>query len=173
MATALAYSRITRGVYDTKQFASTLGPFLRPGDIVMLNGDLGAGKTQFVQGVAQSLGVAANVVSPTFNIVLEYAGDEMPLYHFDLYRLESRDELEDIGYWEILEGEGVSFIEWGSKFPQSAPLDYLEVRIEQRDYDMRTIICQAHGERARRLLFLWSRDAGAQLDPYSDSKLRI
>ncbi|MBO4365021.1 MAG: tRNA (adenosine(37)-N6)-threonylcarbamoyltransferase complex ATPase subunit type 1 TsaE, partial [Eggerthellaceae bacterium] len=118
MANGLTYARVSHGVYDTKQLASTLGPFLRAGDIIMLNGDLGAGKTQFVQGVADSLGVLANVVSPTFNIVLEYQGREMPLYHFDLYRLESRDQLEDIGYWDILEGDGVSFIEWGDKFPQ-------------------------------------------------------
>ena len=173
MANGLTYSRVSRNVYDTKQLASTLAPFLRAGDIIMLNGDLGAGKTQFVQGVAQAMGVAANVVSPTFNIVLEYAGDQMPLYHFDLYRLESRDELEDIGYWELLEGDGVSFIEWGNKFPQSAPLDYLEVRIDQENYNMRTIWCRSHGQRSRRLLFLWSRDAEAQLDPVPDHKRRI
>ena len=173
MANGLTYSRISRSVYDTKQFAATLAPFLRAGDIIMLNGDMGAGKTQFVQGVAQGLGVAANVVSPTFNIVLEYAGEDMPLYHFDLYRLESRDELEDIGYWEILEGDGVSFIEWGSKFPHSMPLDFLEVCIDQQDYDMRTIWCLAHGQRARRLLFLWAQNSAAQLDPVSDRMRRV
>lgn len=173
MANGLTYTRVSHGVYDTKQLASTLGPFLRAGDIIMLNGDLGAGKTQFVQGVADSLGVLANVVSPTFNIVLEYQGREMPLYHFDLYRLESRDQLEDIGYWDILEGDGVSFIEWGDKFPQSAPLDYLEIRIEHDKGDGRTISCRAHGQRARRLLFLWSRDERTQLDPVPDRKRRI
>ena len=173
MANGLTYKRISYDVYDTKQLASTLGPFLRAGDIVMLNGDLGAGKTQFVQGVADSLGVIANVVSPTFNIVLEYTGRELDLYHFDLYRLESRDQLEDIGYWDILESGGVSLIEWGDKFPQSAPLDYLEVRIEHDGASKRTIWCRAHGQRARRLLFLWSRAREAQLDPVPDRKRRI
>jgi len=95
------------------------------------------------------------------------------LNHFDLYRLETRDQLEDIGYWEILEGDAVSFIEWGDKFPQDAPLDYLEIRIEQAPLDKRNIVCHAHGQRARRLLFLWARNPEAQLDPVPDYKHRI
>lgn len=140
------------------------------GDVIMLNGDLGAGKTQFVQAVAAAMGVSESVVSPTFNIVLSYAGREYELNHFDLYRLDSHHELEDIGYWEILEGDGVSFIEWGDKFPHSMPLDYLEVRIESHDATTRTITCRAHGMRARRLLFLWAQNPDALLDPVPDHK---
>lgn len=173
MANGLTYSRISHSVTETKEFAATLAPFLRAGDIVMLNGDLGAGKTQFVQGVAHAMGVDASVVSPTFNIVLEYTGSDLNLSHFDLYRLDSSDQLEDIGYWEILEGDGVSFIEWGDKFPQSAPLDYLEVRILDEDAGGRTLLCRAHGERARRLLFLWSRNPHTHLDPLPDYKRRV
>lgn len=173
MANGLAYSRVSHDVVDTKRFAATLAPFLRAGDVIMLNGDLGAGKTQFVQGAAYAMGVVANVVSPTFNIVLQYTGKDMDMFHFDLYRLEDCDQLEDIGYWEILEGDGVSFIEWGDKFPQSAPLDYLEIRMQQEAGDSRTIMCRAHGERARRLLFLWAHDPQTHLDPVPDHKRRL
>lgn len=165
MANGLTYVRHSRGVEDTKAFAATLAPHLRSGDVVLLNGDLGAGKTQFVQGVAHALGVGANVVSPTFNIVLQYSGRDLDVNHFDLYRLDDRDQLEDIGYWEIIEGNGVSFVEWGDKFPQDAPLDYLEIRIEQAPLEKRKIVCRAHGRRARRLLFIWAQDPEAQLDP--------
>lgn len=165
MANGLIYTRTTADVAGTKQCAASLAPYLRAGDVIMLNGGLGAGKTQFVQGAAQALGVVASVVSPTFNIVLEYEGKGLDVNHFDLYRLEQRDQLEDIGYWELLEGNAVSFIEWGDKFPQDAPLDYLEIRIEQLPLGKRRIACLSHGQRARRLLFLWARDPEAQLDP--------
>ena len=74
--------------------------YLQAGDVIVLSGDLGAGKTQFVQGVAAGLGVRDQVTSPTFNILLTYPAGSLPLYHFDLYRLEEADELEDIGYYE-------------------------------------------------------------------------
>ena len=158
---------------ETEALGEALVSRLSPGAVVAFTGDLGAGKTAFVRGMARGLGITQRVTSPTFTIVNEYEGGRLPLFHFDLYRLESRDELEDIGYWELLEGDGVSFIEWGNKFPQSAPLDYLEVRIDQENYNMRTIWCRSHGQRSRRLLFLWSRDAEAQLDPVPDHKRRI
>lgn len=170
MANGLTYSRKVSGVEQTKELARTLAPLLRAGDVIMLNGDLGAGKTQFVQGVASALGVAESVVSPTFNIVLSYDGDEHLLNHFDLYRLDAQHELEDIGYWEMLEGDGVNFVEWGDKFPHSLPLDYLEIRIESQSATDRIITCRAHGERARRLLFLWAKNPDAFLDPVPDHK---
>ena len=110
--------RKTTSPEATKQLASTLAPYLRAGDVVVLEGDLGAGKTQFVQGVAAGLGIRDQVTSPTFNILLSYPEGSLPLYHFDLYRLEHPDELEDIGYFETIDGDGASFVEWGEKFPK-------------------------------------------------------
>ena len=87
MANGLTYQRTTTTPEATKQLAATLAPYLHAGDTIVLTGDLGAGKTQFVQGVAAALGVRAAVTSPTFNILLEYHDGRLPLYHYDLYRL--------------------------------------------------------------------------------------
>lgn len=157
------YSRCTSNVQETKELAATLVPFLRAGDVVLLEGDLGAGKTQFVQAVASGLGVAESVVSPTFNIVISYQGDALELNHFDLYRLDAEEDLEDIGYWEMLEGGGVSFIEWGSKFPDCLPDDYLNVRIECRGASDRLVACSARGDRASSLLADWAGDPASGL----------
>ena len=129
MANGLTYARKTASTEATKQLAETLAPYLHPGDVVVLSGDLGAGKTQFVQGVAAGLGISAQVTSPTFNILLEYHQGRIPLYHFDLYRLDEQDELEDTGYYDTIDADGVSFIEWGEKFPGALPYGYLEIRI--------------------------------------------
>jgi tRNA threonylcarbamoyladenosine biosynthesis protein TsaE len=100
---------------------------LRAGDVVLLSGDLGAGKTQFVQGVARALGVAeGEVTSPTFNILLSYegtatGGSPITLNHFDLYRLEKAEQLVDIDFAGVLESGGVCFIEWADKFPAAMP----------------------------------------------------
>lgn len=113
---------------ETDALAAALAGVLQPGSVVLLDGDLGAGKTRFVQGVARALGVDAEVTSPTFTIHAVYQG-KLELNHFDLYRLESEEELEDIGYWEALESGGVSFVEWAGKFPEADPGDCVRVRI--------------------------------------------
>lgn len=101
----------SNSVQETKDFAAKFAQSLKPGDVVCLQGDLGAGKTQFVQGVAAYLGIQESVVSPTFNILLQYEDGKLPLYHFDLYRLNNIDELEDIAFYETVEADGLSFIE--------------------------------------------------------------
>ena len=148
------------------RLADTLAPLLRSGDVMMLNGDLGAGKTRFVQGLAHALGVDDDVTSPTFTVQLVYDARDFPLYHFDLYRLGTADDLEDVGYWEALEGDGVTFIEWGDKFPDDTPEDYLETIITVEDDLTRRMRVKAHGERSEELLSLWA-DAAADLQPIS------
>lgn len=163
MANGLTYTRTSVSPEATKQLAATLAPLLRAGDVILLSGDLGAGKTQFVQGVAAKLGVTGAVTSPTFNIMISYEQATLPLYHFDLYRLESSEELEDIGYFETLDGPGASFVEWGDKFPDEMPYEYLDVRIAVNSDETRTFIMHAVGDRPRRLLFLWSQDSRSRL----------
>ena len=163
MANGLTYARKTNSVEETQQLAQTLAKYLHPADVVVLTGDLGAGKTHFVQGVAQGLGITAPVTSPTFNVLLEYDEGRIPLYHFDLYRLEDADQLEDVGYFDVIESDGVSFIEWGEKFPRALPYGYLEIRIQVLPEGSRRVIAHALGSRARQLLCVWASDAKARL----------
>ena len=105
----------TESPLATRSCGAAVAPLLRAGDVLLLCGDLGAGKTQLTKGIAEGLGVAEPVTSPTFNILLVHEG-RIPLYHFDLYRLERAEQLEDIDYWGTLEGDGVSVVEWGDRF---------------------------------------------------------
>ncbi len=101
---------------ETIALGERLGRALAPGDVLVLTGDLGAGKTQLTKGIAAGMGVTDDVTSPTFTIEMVYEGTEMPLYHFDLYRLDSPDQLEDTGIFDVLGGDGVCSIEWGEQF---------------------------------------------------------
>lgn len=106
---------------DTYRIAATIALTLTPGSIVALSGDLGAGKTTLVRGLVHALhGGAREVSSPTFTLMNVYDGHP-PIYHFDWYRLGSRDALHTIGYEEYLEGRGISIIEWADKFPDALP----------------------------------------------------
>ncbi|MDO5117324.1 MAG: tRNA (adenosine(37)-N6)-threonylcarbamoyltransferase complex ATPase subunit type 1 TsaE [Eggerthellaceae bacterium] len=149
----------TSCVEGTKQMAKALAPFVKAGDCVELSGDLGAGKTQFVQGLAAGLGISAQVISPTFNILLSYPDGRIPLFHFDLYRLDEALELEDIGFYDVLEDEGVVCIEWGDKFPEALPDDRLIVCLRSKsaldDADARIIDIDAVGRRSYELRGLW------------------
>ncbi|OPX86949.1 MAG: tRNA threonylcarbamoyladenosine biosynthesis protein TsaE [Pelotomaculum sp. PtaB.Bin013] len=107
-----------------------LGALLRPGDVVCLNGDLGAGKTRFAQGVACGMGVDGPVTSPTFTIINEYLG-RLPLYHMDFYRLEDALELEDLGYEEYFYGSGVTVIEWPERVAELLPAVRLDIFIDR------------------------------------------
>ena len=125
-----------------------VGKKLHEGTVVCLDGDLGAGKTLFVQNVAKMLGVEGEVTSPTFNLMNVYEGI-CRVYHFDLYRLENAAELEDIGFYEYTEDpDGIVFIEWSDKFPEELPDDYLSIRIDRlaEDAAARCITFRAVGE---------------------------
>ena len=140
---------------QTKQIAFQLASLLQPNDALLLTGDLGAGKTQFTQGLAAGLGISAEVTSPTFTIMCVYENATLPLYHFDLYRLEDETELEDIGFYEMVEADGVSCIEWGDKFPEEMPEDLLIINITVGLDEVRSIEVSAQGDRAHLLMQQW------------------
>ncbi len=100
----------------TARIGETLGSLLEPGDVVVLTGDLGAGKTCLTGGVARGLGDGSAVTSPTFAIMAVHDGGRIPLYHFDLYRLEDAGQLEDTGLYDMLDGDGACLVEWGDLF---------------------------------------------------------
>jgi len=114
---------------QTESLGAALGSILRAGDVVVLTGDLGAGKTTFAKGVARALGVREPVTSPTFTIVQEYDGD-VPVAHVDVYRLERVQELHDLGFEELLDGR-VVLIEWGESVAPALPRQRVEVTLEQ------------------------------------------
>ena len=121
---------------ETEYAGERLAARLKPGDTVWLLGGLGAGKTAFTRGLARGLGYAGRVTSPTFTIVIEYEG-EMPLFHFDLYRLSGWDELLDIGWDDYLERGGVCAVEWGQRLENLS--DGWRVTLEPEGGDSRGI----------------------------------
>ncbi|MEW6620922.1 MAG: tRNA (adenosine(37)-N6)-threonylcarbamoyltransferase complex ATPase subunit type 1 TsaE [bacterium] len=130
----------TRAPEQTKLWGERLGKYLEKSDIVCLFGGLGAGKTVFTQGIARGLGVADEYVnSPTFLMLREYRQARLPLFHFDLYRLESLNELYDLGYEEYFFGDGITVIEWPEKVEELIPPEYLRVEIEWIDSHSREI----------------------------------
>jgi tRNA threonylcarbamoyladenosine biosynthesis protein TsaE len=112
---------ISQSVDETVAFGRAHAAALRRGDVLALCGDLGAGKTHFVKGLAAALGTEAAVTSPTFTLIHEYPGGRLPLYHFDFFRLEDEDEALKIGLDEYLDGDGVCVIEWADKFKSLLP----------------------------------------------------
>ncbi len=122
---------------ETACLGYELGRCLEDGDVVLLEGDLGAGKTQFSKGVARGLGVDADIVSPTFNILVAYEDGRIPLYHFDLYRLEDARELEDIDFYYMVDDStpGACLIEWADRFPDEMPDGCIEVEISKAEDD--------------------------------------
>lgn len=120
---------VTHSEQDTIQFGVALGAVLQDGDVLALHGDLGAGKTHFVQGIAKGMGIVANIASPTFTI-LNYYEHDISLQHFDFYRLEEDYELDDLGFDDYI-SSGVTVIEWAEKFPQRLPEDAAIITIEK------------------------------------------
>lgn len=140
---------------ETANAGRVLAELVQPGDVITLTGDLGAGKTCLVKGVARGLGVVEPVTSPTFNILLVHRG-RLDLNHFDLYRLERAEELEDIDFWGTLESGGVSFVEWGERFGEALPDDHLAVTIEIASEEVRTLTLDPTGPRSTALAVAWT-----------------
>ena len=143
---------ISKSPMDTAAIGDKIGRHLSGGMVICLYGDLGAGKTLFVQNLAKGLDIEEEVTSPTFNLMNVYEG-RMPLYHFDLYRLETEEELEEIVFYEYLEEpEGIVVIEWPNKFPESMPDDYVEVSIERTGETGRKLTFSSIGEENKEFL---------------------
>jgi len=127
----VAFELLTYKPEETIALGARLGCVAQLGDVIILTGDLGAGKTQFAKGVAQGLGVCEVITSPTFNIMLVYESSSgQKLNHIDLYRLDDILQLDDIDYFGCLESDAVSVVEWGDRFATALPADYLEVSLE-------------------------------------------
>ncbi|MRX56703.1 tRNA (adenosine(37)-N6)-threonylcarbamoyltransferase complex ATPase subunit type 1 TsaE [Bacillus idriensis] len=128
----------------TTKLAVRLGELVNPGDVITLEGDLGAGKTTFTKGLAKGMGIRKNVNSPTFTIMKEYRDGRLPLYHMDVYRME--DSEEDLGFDEFFEGEGVTVVEWAHLIQEQLPPDRLGIRILRVEDESREIIFEPIGD---------------------------
>ncbi|NLH92055.1 MAG: tRNA (adenosine(37)-N6)-threonylcarbamoyltransferase complex ATPase subunit type 1 TsaE [Atopobium sp.] len=118
---------------ETMSFGRRLAQFLAPGDVLVLTGDLGAGKTQLTKGIAAGLGISDDVTSPTFTIEMVYRSGRLPLYHFDLYRLDEAAQLEDTGLFDVLDADGVCVIEWGERFVDDIGESRLDIYLNRLD----------------------------------------
>ena len=134
---------LTHSPEETVALGEALGRRLRGGEIVAYYGDLGAGKTAFTRGLARGLDISSRVTSPTYTIVNEYLGGRLPLFHFDMYRLSSADDLFDIGWEDYLLRGGVCAVEW-SENVQEALESALTVRIEKRSDETREITIEGN-----------------------------
>lgn len=143
---------ILNGLKETSEFGIKLGSLLKPGDVVCLNGDLGAGKTTLTKSIGIGLGVDDYITSPTFSLINEYVG-RMPVYHFDVYRLENADELYDLGFDEYFYGRGVSIIEWADRIENLLPEERIVLDIgKTEDIDERRINIEVFGNRYKEIL---------------------
>lgn len=125
---------------ETEALGETLGQSLEPGDVIAFTGDLGAGKTAFTRGLARGLGVTDRVTSPTFTIVNEYGGGRLPLFHFDMYRLSSSEELFDIGWEDYLGRGGVCAVEWSEIVDDALEGNPIRVDIRRGTHDSQRVI---------------------------------
>ena len=130
---------VTESAEETRRLGERLAGILRAGDTVLLEGGLGAGKSELARGVAKGLGVKETVTSPSFTILNVYESGRVPLYHFDWYRLESDEELYELGMEEYLGGDGIALVEWPERCPDAVPENCLRIRI------------RAEGEQTRRI----------------------
>ncbi|WP_312814891.1 tRNA (adenosine(37)-N6)-threonylcarbamoyltransferase complex ATPase subunit type 1 TsaE [Sedimentibacter sp.] len=123
---------------DTEQLGNIIGRCLDKGDVLCLDGDLGVGKTALTQFIAKEFGVKEYITSPTFTIIKEYEG-KLPFYHMDVYRLDSTDDMYDLGYEEYIYSEGVTVIEWSEKIEEILPEERINIYIKRID-DVRRVL---------------------------------
>ncbi len=120
---------VTHSAAETRSLGEALSISLRPGDVLVLQGDMGAGKSEFTRGIARGLGILGSIASPTFTILQAYDSGRLPLYHFDWYRINDPEELFEIGVEEYLQGDGVAVVEWAERAPELLPDAYLLISL--------------------------------------------
>lgn len=140
---------------ETFGIGKRLAALLRPGDILCLSGELGAGKTKFAQGIAAGLDIKEPVISPTFVLIREYAG-RLSFYHMDAYRLSGPEDMEDLGYEEYFYGDGVTLLEWADRVKDILPGERLDIEIDKcfngSQENRRVFIFNPHGERYHKMI---------------------
>ena len=130
---------VTNSAEETRALGEKLASRLKAGDVVILEGELGAGKSELARGIARGLGVTETVTSPSFTILNVYESGRCPLYHFDWYRLESEEELYELGMDEYLGGDGIAVVEWAERCPDAVPENVLRIRLEVTSGESRRI----------------------------------
>ena len=145
---------------ETRRLGEKLARELRAGDVILLEGPLGAGKSELARGVARGLGVRETVTSPSFTILNVYDSGRVPLYHFDWYRLESAEELFEMGMEEYLGGDGIALVEWPGRCPEALPADFLMIEVLPGEGNGRTLRTVRHGS-FRKLAWDGEKDEAA------------
>ncbi len=158
---------ISHSETQTQRLGARLAPLLQPGDVIALNGELGTGKTRWVQGICQGLGVTDPVISPTFTLINEYDG-RLPVYHIDLYRLNNTTEIVEIGLEDYLYGVGVTLIEWADHAIDLLPENYLSIELHHLETMKRRVVLQAQGPQATILLQHYKRAVFANPHPTTE-----
>ena len=158
MTTQTTLDFTSHSAHQTGQFGALLGGLLAPGDLILLDGSVGAGKTTMAQGIARGLGITEPVISPSFTIIREYAG-RLPLYHIDLYRLAPGSDLESIGIEDYLYGDGAVVIEWPDRAAALLPAEHLQVRLHVIGDTKRSLRMVPVGDRTNRLCERFRRQA--------------
>lgn len=157
--------RIVSGSPETtEKLGFRLAQLLQPGDFIALNGELGAGKTRFASGIAKGLGVDPKIpiTSPTYTLLNIYHGD-IPLYHFDLYRLHGDDDIVDLGFTEYFSGDGVCLVEWAERLKKELPPARLDIFLSHVDENIREIVLVANVPRYETLIALLSGETEKRL----------
>ncbi len=150
---------VSHGAEQTRRLGARLGALLTPGDVLLLEGEFGTGKTTFTQGIASGLSLDSRYVnSPTFTLINEHRGGTAPLYHIDLYRLEGEDQIATLGLDEYFEGDGVTVVEWPQGAAPWLPAQYLLVRLSHLNETKRTLRFHSLGERYAALLERFRRE---------------
>lgn len=144
---------------ETKEIAKSLADFLEEGSVLLLEGNLGAGKTTFTKGIAEGLGIKEVIKSPTYTLIREYQSGRLPLYHMDVYRLEEVGG-DELGLEEYFQGEGVSIVEWATFIPEDLPKEFLKIKLVPmgEDFSERDLVFEPVGAQYEQIVANYFED---------------
>lgn len=144
---------------ETKEIAKSLADFLEEGSVLLLEGNLGAGKTTFTKGIAEGLGIKEVIKSPTYTLIREYQSGRLPLYHMDVYRLEEVGG-DELGLEEYFQGEGVSIVEWATFIPEDLPKEFLKIKLVPmgEDFSERNLVFEPVGAQYEQIVANYFED---------------